>query len=296
MDKTYLFIFYIFKFFIKYTPLVILNFILDTLSWIIYKIDNKHNKVAKANLDLAYDDKLTADEKEDIIKKCYKNLVYTLADFVKNQGISRDKLLNKISFKNSKFIEKALNEKKKIIIVTAHYGNWELLGLAISAKYIPMTTVGRDLDSVSMNNILKANRKQLNMNVISKQGAMKGMIHALKKDRAVGILVDQNTTDSEGVLIDFFSKRARHTPSVALLAKKFDALILPAFIETDNYKDYTVKFYKPFYFEDTGNKEEDILNCVQKQADITQKVIEQKPDEWFWLHQRWKNQYEYIYK
>ncbi len=296
MDKVYLYSFYIFSFLIKYTPKVILKVLLKAFTWSIYTFDKEHKKIAKVNLDLAYENNIDELEKENIIKKCYKNLVYTLVDFVKNQGITKEELLNKVTYKNEQYIKKAIENKENIIILTAHYGNWELLGLSISSKYIPMTTVGRELDSISMNKILTANRKQLDMDVISKHGAMKGMIKALKSNRAVGILVDQNTKNEEGILINFFGKKARHTPSVALLAKKFNATIIPTFITTNDHENYTVEFYEPFKFIDTDDKEIDILNCVQKQADITQMVIEKKPEEWFWLHKRWKNQYEYLYE
>jgi len=295
MDKVYLYTFYIFRFFIRYTPKFILNPLLNFLSWFAYTIDKKHKKIAHVNLDLAFEDSKTEEEKEQIVKQCYKNLIYNLADFVRNQGISKDELAQKVSFENEHFVKESLANNKRIIVVTAHYGNWEMLGLAIAAFLHPMTTVGRNLDSDVMNEILEKNRTQLNMDVISKSGAMKGMISALKKDRIVGILVDQNTSTEEGVLIDFFGKKARHTPSVALLAKKFNAVIIPVFIKSYDQENFIVKFEEPFNYEDTGNKEKDILSCVQKQADVTQSIIEQKPDEWFWLHQRWKNQYESKY-
>jgi len=296
MDKVYLYTFYIFRFFIRYTPKLILNPLLNLFSWFIYSIDKKHKKIAYVNLDLAFENLKTELEKKQIVKQCYKNLVYNLADFVRNQGISKEELSKKVSFENEHFVKESLGNNKRIIVVTAHYGNWELLGLSIAAFLHPMTTVGRNLDSDVMNEILEKNRTQLNMDVISKTGAMKGMINALKKDRIVGVIVDQNTKNEEGILIDFFGKKARHTPSVALLAKKFDAVIIPAFIKSFDQQSYTVRFEEPFTYEDTDNKEEDIFNCVQKQADVTQKIIEQKPDEWFWLHQRWKNQYEHLYK
>lgn len=296
MDKVYLYTFYIFRFFIRYTPKFILNPFLNFLSWFAYAIDKKHKKVAYVNLDLAFDDRIDQEKKESIVKQCYKNLVYNLADFVRNQGISKEELTQKVTFENEYILEEAIKNNRKIVVVTAHYGNWELLGLSIAALIKPMTVVGRDLDSPVMNEILEENRNQLDMDVISKIGAMKGMISALKKDRIVGILVDQNTKNEEGLLIDFFGKKARHTPSVALMAKKFDAIIIPVYIKTYDHQNFIVKFEEPFEYEDTGDKENDILRCVQKQADITQRIIEEKPDEWFWLHQRWKNQYEHLYK
>ena len=296
MDRVYLFLFHIFRFITLYTPKLIMDFILKSGALFFYFIDKKHRKIAQANLDLAYENRLSQIEKIKIIKGCYKSLVYTLADFFRNQGASKEEILSKVKFKNENFLLNAIKEGKKVIFITAHYGNWELLPLAISAKLTPITAVGRDLDSAVMNEILLKNREQFDMELLSKSGAMKGMIRALKNSRVVGLLVDQNTKDSEGVIIDFFGKKARHSPSAAILAKKFDAVIIPTFISTEDFKTYEIKFYKEIRVENTEDKDRDILNCVQTQANITQKIIEEKPDEWFWLHKRWKNQYAHIYK
>jgi Kdo2-lipid IVA lauroyltransferase/acyltransferase len=296
IDYIYLTMFYIFRFIIKYTPRFILNFFISLLSFIIFKIDKKHRKIAKVNLDLAFESKYSENEKTDIIKRCYKNLLFVLADFVKNQGSTKEEILEKVTFKNEKILTNSLKENRKIIMLTAHYGNWELLSLAVAAKFMPLSIVGRDLDSKVMNKILMKNREQFDIELLSKSGAMKGMFKALKKNRPIGLLVDQNTSDSEGELIDFFSKKARHTPSAALLAKKFDAVIIPTFITSDNnHERYEITFYDPIIYDENDNKDS-LIKCIQSQADITQKIIEEKPDEWFWLHQRWKNQYEDLYK
>ena len=296
MDKIYLFLFTSFRFLIIYAPNVILYSILDFLSYILFSVNKKHRKIAKANLDLAYEDTISEDEKNEIIKGCYKNLVYTLADFIRNQGATKEEVLSKVTFKNESFLTKLIKDNRKIIIMTAHYGNWELLSLAIAAKLTPLSIVGRDLESDVMNKILTKNREQFDVELLSKTGAMKGMVQALKKNRPVGILVDQNTKNEEGILIDFFGKKARHTPSAAVLAKKFDAVIIPAFIKSIDNENYEIEFFESFEVSNSEDKEKDILECVQKQADITEQVIRSKPNEWFWLHQRWKNQYEHIYK
>jgi Kdo2-lipid IVA lauroyltransferase/acyltransferase len=296
MDNIYLALFYIFRSFIKFTPKFILNFLLNSFASFIYFFDKKHRKIIKVNLDLAYENRISDDKKTKIAKDCYRNLVYVLADFIKNQGISKEEILKKVTFVNIEILEKSLLENKKIIIMTAHYGNWELLSLSVAAKCTPLSIVGRDLDSKVMNKILAKNREQFDIELLSKSGAMKGMVKALKSNRPVGLLVDQNTQDSEGILIDFFGKKARHTASAAILAKKFDAIIIPAFIKTYDNSQYIVEFFEPIIVANTDNKDEDIKECVQKQANITQKIIEEKPEEWFWHHKRWKNQYEGLYK
>ena len=132
--------------------------------------------------------------------------------------------------------------------------------------------------------------------MLEKSGAIRGLLKALKNGENVGLLVDQNTSAKEGILINFFGKQARHTPSAALIARKTGTPIIPAYITTNDYINYDITFYEPILTQKTENNEEDIRESVQKQANITQKIIEAKPDEWFWLHRRWKNRYEELYK
>ena len=296
MDKIYLYLFKAFRWMVINTPKTIQNPILNTLANIIYLFDFSHRKIAKINLDFAFKDELSEKRKQEIIKKCYKNIVYNLADFVKNQGISKEDLSKKIIFENREILDEAIKKKEKIILITAHYGNWELIPLAIGAFFGSMTIIGRPLESKKMDEILRKNREQFNIELLNKKGAMKGMIDALKKGRILGLLVDQNTAENEGILINFFGKKARHTPSASLLARRFNAKIIPVFISTDDYKKYKITFYEPIKCPKTKDSEEDIKKCTQAQADITEKVIREKPHEWFWFHKRWKNQYEYIYK
>ncbi len=296
MDNLYLFSFNIFKFFVKHTPNFLLDPVLDFMAWIVYRLDKKHRKIIKTNLDFAYGDSLNISEKMRIEKKCYKNLVYFLADFVKNQGITKEELSAKVEFENSEILKDAIKKGKKIILITAHYGNWELISFCIAAFFGSVTGVGRKLEDSSMDKILRKNREQFDIKVIEKRGAMRGMIKTLRKNRILGLLVDQNTAENEGVLVDFFDKKARQTHSTAILSRKMNALIIPAFITTNDYKKYKITFYDKIEPIKSENAKEDIQKMTQLQADIIEKAIRKKPDEWFWFHKRWKNQYEEIYR
>jgi len=294
-DIIYVSLFYGFKFIILVFPNVVLNKILKLLAKAIYTIDKKHRYIAKVNLDLAYEDTLSKEEKIDIIKATYESLLFALVDFVKNQGISKEKLFQKVTFHNTSAIEEALQKKQKIILITAHYGNWELLPLSLAARYGGLTGVGRKLDSSVIDKILKKNREQFNIKMLEKNGAMKGMINALQNNEMLGLLVDQNTSSESGILVNFFGKPVRHTPSAAILARRFNAVIFPAFITSSSSSRYKVTFYDPIYTNKTDNKDKDILESVQKQAKITEDIIRKKPKEWFWLHKRWKNRFEEKY-
>ena len=294
-DMLYVTLFYLFRFVIRILPDRIMGKFVTLLARAVFYIDKKHRHIAEVNLNLAYGDTMGQAQKTAIIKATYENLLLMLIDFVKNQGILEEKLLEKVTFHNDMVIQKALAKGEKIILLTAHYGNWELLPLALAAKYAPLTAVGRKLDSSAMDAILQKNREQFNIEIVEKKGAMREMIAVLKNNRMLGLLVDQNTSENEGILVDFFSKPARHTPAAAILSRRFDAVILPVFISTVSHNAYEITFYEPIYTEKTEDSEKDIRVSVQKQAKITEDVIRQRPQEWFWLHKRWKNQFEELY-
>ncbi len=295
-DRIYLALFKAFRWIVLHTPRKVEALFIKALARAIYLLDAKHRHIARVNLDLAFEDELSEKEKERIVKKTYENLLFNLADFVRNQGISKDELLKKVKFINPEIVEEAKRLKKPIIFITAHYGNWELLPLAVAAKFGPLTGVGRALDSKIMDQILRANREQFDIKVANKKGALKELIRAIKEGRSVGLLVDQNTTDSEGLLIKFFGKDARHTHSAALLALRMGAIIIPAFITTEDHIKFKIEFYEPIEVSKEFEKDEAIKRCVQEQANVTERAIRKKPDEWFWLHQRWKNRFEELYR
>ena len=268
----------------------------SVLAKVAYRLDKEHTKVAKVNLDIAFGDKLDNNQKRKIIIRSYQNLFMTALDTILNQGKTKEQILSKVEFKNEHFLIKALESKKPIIFITAHYGNWELGTLAIAAKFTPIDVVGRRLDNRYANRILKATREQFGIEMIDKKNAMRKMIQSIKKSKPLGVVVDQNTRTKEGILVNFFGKEARHTPSVSILARKFDAIVIPVYDYTDDFRKWTVEFYEPLVMQKSDDINKDIQEFTQKQADITQKVIEKKPNEWLWLHKRWKNRYEELYR
>ena len=201
-----------------------------------------------------------------------------------------------MDFENIEIVTKALESGKPIVFITAHYGNWELGNLAFAARFIPIHVVGRPLDWHWADRILTATREQFGVRLIPKKRAMREMIKVMKKGGVVGLVVDQNTSDKDGILVDFFGKQARHTPAAAILARKFDALVIPAFSRTRDYRHWTVSFREPIPVSRSEDIERDIRVHVQRQAQVTEEAIREKPDEWFWLHQRWKNQFEALYR
>jgi KDO2-lipid IV(A) lauroyltransferase len=251
--------------------------------------------VIEANLNLAFEEVSPAFKKE-ITKSCYINMAMTLLQIMENPQMTHEKLQSMVTFKNKEAIDQAIREGKKIILVSSHYGNWELLGLAISALVVPTTSVSKKLNNPHFDQHLTTAREALNLNMVEKKGAVKFLMNALRDNRAISLLIDQNTHENDGILVDFFGHPARQSPSTSFLARKFDAIIFPAFITTDDYEHYTITFEDPIIVDKTDNKEEDIQKASQKQSDIMENIIRKNPKPWFWCHRRWRNTHEHLYE
>ncbi|WP_201353998.1 lipid A biosynthesis lauroyl acyltransferase [Hydrogenimonas urashimensis] len=295
-DFAYVTLYRLFRLFVLYTPKSVRFPVVRSMARFAYILDRRHRRIAYVNLDIAFDDTLPAEEKKRIVKRTYENLLFLIHDFVLNQSIGKTDLLEKVKIVDRHYIDEAASRDKPLIFITAHYGNWEIAPLVSAALYGPITIVGRPLDSRKMNEILKRGRERFDVELVEKRGAMRRLITALRNGRNVGLLVDQNTTRDEGIEVQFFGKTVRHTPAAALLARRLDLAVVPIFVRSDDHEHYTIKVYPPIEPVKTENAEEDIKRHVQAQADVTERAIREKPDEWFWLHKRWRSHYNTLYE
>ena len=134
-DLFYLWLYRFFKFIFTVTPAFLLDPFLNFIAFLFYKFDAKHTKIIRANLNFAYAEELTAEQKEQIIKDTYQNYAKFAVNFIKNQNASKEKILEKVEFKNLEIFQNALASGRPIIVQTAHYGQWELFSLAMAAKF-----------------------------------------------------------------------------------------------------------------------------------------------------------------
>ncbi|MEA2049807.1 MAG: lipid A biosynthesis lauroyl acyltransferase [Campylobacterota bacterium] len=282
-----------FKFIILSLPKFLIKFFLDKLASLIYLVNKEHKKYAKANLDLVYGDTISENRKKEIIKASYTNLVYNLYEFIENQTLCLEQFNDKIDVKNEDFILDALKNNRKIILITAHYGNWEYGNSFIPLKYAPTTMVGRPMNNKYLNKELDEARTRNNTEMLSKRDASRGLVKALKNNRILGLVVDQH--NRSGIDVNFFGQKVKQADSVARLAIKFDAIILPLFFTMESFGKYKASFYEPL---DPRNYSSDdkIKELTQAQADVMQKHILLKPEQWFWQHKRFKEYNKDIYK
>lgn len=296
MDRLYLAGFYTLKFLIFIMPSSLQNMLAKFLAFAFMKLKKKRFHVVMTNLNLAFGETKTKEEKLEIAKKCYYNFAkYLGINFILNQNTTKQKILKQVVFKNEHFLLDAMKSGRPIIVTTAHFGQWEIFGLAVAARFGPSSVLGRKLDSSVMDKILRANRAQFNVELIDKNGGAKDILKALKARRIVGILVDQNTAPKDGIKVQFFGKDVLHTPAASVLAQKTNALIINAFIYQKGENLNEICFEQPIDIS-TFDKEDAIQKATQMQCSACEEMVRARPEEYFWFHQRFKRFYENEYK
>ena len=296
MDRLYLAGFYTLKFLIFILPSSLQNLLAKFLAFAFMKLKKKSFHVVMTNLDLAFGETKTKEEKLEIAKKCYYNFAkYLGINFILNQNTTKQKILEQVVFKNEHFLLDAMKSGRPIIVTTAHFGQWEIFGLAVAARFGASSVLGRKLDSSVMDKILRANRAQFNVELIDKDGGAKDILKALKARRIVGILVDQNTAPKDGIKVQFFGKDVLHTPAASVLAQKTNALIINAFIYQKGENLNEICFEEPIDIS-TFDKEDAVQKVTQMQCSACEEMVRARPEEYFWFHQRFKRFYENEYK
>jgi len=260
---------------------------LSKLWWLVYYLDFFRKPVVLKNLDIAFPEK-SKKEKIKIAKNTYKNFLTFFEDTIEFK--KHPEKLKDIKVIGEKYILEALNSNKPVILVTGHFGNWEITPRFIVNKYKkPMAVVMREIENEKINRFFKRIRANENIKLINKKNSAKDIVKAvLKEKRILGVLIDQNMSSDNAVRVKFFIKNTPFNPAVSKLAKSLKAVVIPGFCYKENGK-YFIEFKNPKTFKENDT----IENFTQWQAEEIEKMIKKYPDEYYWFHKRWKRVIKY---
>lgn len=269
--------------------------ILNFMAFLIYLFSKKHNRIARVNLNLAFGNSKSDDEKEAIIKSSYRNMLYNAYEFMIIQRQSIDDMLKKVIVENEEIILSLIKEKKKVIIVSGHYGCWEFMLPFFASHYNALSIISRPLNNKYINAVFLKAREKHNLAMCTKKGAALCMVKALRKGRIVALTIDQSIKPKLSIDVEFFGHKATQVDSPVRLASKVDAVILPLMGIREDFEKYRLVFKTPIEVPKNIDSNE-TQKISQKISDILEKQIKEKPDDWFWQHRRWKVYYPEIYK
>jgi KDO2-lipid IV(A) lauroyltransferase len=239
-------------------------------------------RVAMRNLEFALPH-LQAGERARIVDGVFRSIARLLVTFSRFPRMNRQNIGNWIRYEGYEHFEQALSRGKGVLFATAHLGNWELSAFAHALLSKPMHVVVRPLDNPLIDALVTRRRMGSGNRLIEKKDFARSILAALAKNEAVGILIDQNASTDNGVFVPFFGVDACSGAGFAKLAVHTGAAVIPGFaVWSETERKFILRFYAPV--EVTGDVREDTARLHA----ILESVIREYPDQWLWIHRRWK--------
>lgn len=296
LEKTLYGIFLLFVKILQILPKKIRRGFFSLVSKIAYILAKKTNKIIEANLNLVYDGKLSKDEIKKIQKYSYFNMNLWVLTQIENFIMSDEEIKQSVEIEGSEILEKLKEENKPIILISAHYGNMEMLSTYLNKFVTTIVQVARQSNFSLMDDFIVKSREKSGSKIVFRKGAVKKLVKSLMKKEVISLIIDQKINLKDGVEVEFLGKRANQTTTSAVLSRKFEAYIVPvAIFNKDNYK-YKIKIYDFIEPIRTENEEKDIKELSQLHANAICDIINHDPKQWFWPHKRFKNYYKEIYE
>jgi KDO2-lipid IV(A) lauroyltransferase len=243
-------------------------------------------QVACRNLSLALPE-LGAARHREIVDGVFRSIARVLVAFAKFPAIRRQNVTGWIRCEGLEYVEQALQQGRGVLFATAHLGNWELSAYAYALLAAPMQVVVRPLDNPPIDALVERRRALSGNRTIGKREYARAILKALAANQAVGILVDQNSAADAGVFVDFFGVKACAGVGFAKLAARSGAAVIPGFaVWEESEKRYVLRFRPPVPM--TGDPARD-TQAVQSELEH---AIREHPEQWLWIHRRWKTRPE----
>ena len=182
----------------------------------------------------------------------------------------------------------AMEKGRGVLVITAHLGNWELLPVVADRAIIPLNVVYRPLDFMPLELFFRHLRTRFGGKLIPRRQAMLKIVRALRKREVVAILLDQSADWYDGVWVDFFGKPTCTSFGAAMIALKTRSPVVPVFLYRED-NGFRAVFDEAIPLVDTGDKRSDIDSNTLNYSQAIEKGIRRHAEQWFWVHQRWKN-------
>lgn len=267
-------------------PLAARRVFFKAVALLAYHFSHKHRMITLHNLTRSFPEK-DISEIKTIAKNSFRNLGIVAAEFFEVFNLTLDNVKNWADFEGSDAYERALARNKGLLFYTAHFGNWELAAAIFALRYQPVHVIYRLLDNPLLEDLFLAERSRTGNKLLTKGGVMGRVVDILNENKTVGILIDQNVSWREGIFVDFFGRPACTTRRFTEIALQTGASVMPAFMIRKKDGRYRLVIKEAEVIR-TGDYDRDLLLNTQNFTTLIEEVVREYPDQWFWLHQRWK--------
>lgn len=251
-------------------------------------LDKRHRDITLKNLRFAFEQELDAAQRQSLARAVYRNLGQILFEVGWSLNVDWETLCRQITITGLENYQDACRRGKGVLVITAHMGNWELLPIVAKRTQIPINIVYRPLDFKPLDRFFEHTRSRYGARLIPSRRALVKILKALRKGETVAMLMDQNVDFYEGVWVDFFGHPACTSKAMAVIAMKTEAAVLPVFLhrKADGFRAVFGQILTPA--ASTGDKQKDVEARTAQYTKVIEEGVRAEPDQWFWVHQRWK--------
>ena len=258
----------------------------------VYHVYPRLRRVGMRNLALAFPF-MPLSERRRIVRGEFISLGRQLAEVCLFPSYTRENVSNVVIYDGLENYERAFARGKGVLFLTGHLGGWELSAFSHSLNGHPMWIVMRPLDNPYINRLLESYRTLHGNRTVSKDDFVRGLLAAMHAGEVVGILMDTNMTPPQGVFVNFFGLPAYTASGLARIALRTDSAVVPTFTTWDTkLGKYTLRFDPALELIRTGDNEADIVANTARFTTIIEDYIRRYPDQWLWVHRRWKTRPE----
>ena len=262
------------------------------VGWLAYFALPEARKLAHANLDMVYSDTLPAREKSRIARVSCQNFATTLLAFFWSPRLNQQSIKDIIEVDEIglQLVRNLQAQGRPIILITLHYGDWELLGLVTGFLGIQMTIPTRTMRNTAVEKVFARLRALTGHRIVPRRHAVGKLLKALQHRECIALLIDQHVPVAlGGIWCKFFGVPALTTPATAQLALHSGAAIIGSVVLPLPDGRYSITYGPIIDTTQTGNKSADILAITQRCLDFCEGVIRARPEYWLWSYKRWKN-------
>jgi len=255
---------------------------LGLAAWVFARRDRR---VAVANLRLAFGDSMSDRQRARLVRQCFQRYALIFLDLLWFSRDTRHRMEQCFTFDES--LAKWIRQGGPFVAVTAHFGNWEMLGPNAARMGLPLTSVAKPLRNIEIDERVTAFRTAMGQVIVPREGALRAMLRVLKSNGVVALALDQDTRPADGgAFVPFFGVPVPVSNAAAMLALRLRVPILPGFCRVEpggRYRGYARPALMPADFE--GDDVESLTARITAEIEAE---IRAAPEQWLWSYKRWK--------
>jgi KDO2-lipid IV(A) lauroyltransferase len=252
-----------------------------------YALDTKHRRVAITNLTQSFPTR-SPSEVRAIARAMFRHFGRLLFEMLKFSTLSPSAMMQRVEFEGEDRARLAYGQGRGVLFFTGHFGFWELHAIVHGLQLRPIGVLARALDNPHLNTLLENVRGRTGNTVIYRQGAVRRVLKTLAAGEGVAMLIDQHMHSADAIWVDFFERPAATTSTLAVLALRTGAPVVPVFAMPVGRGRYRM-IYEHAVEPPAGEGPEAVSEFTQRCTDVLEMYVRRNPELWLWMHRRWRD-------